>query len=130
MSLATWKAEFYPIPADAVPKDQAIAHSLQKWQGMTAANLAIHGVSVTDSGDLEDDDQFLEISTRTCALCEHYYVYDCHECPLTAVRGEPCHSGDHAPFDAWMDGGDPLPMIALIESAAKREERQRTEEVK
>jgi hypothetical protein len=34
MSLESWKAEFYPIPADEVKKKDALAHSLRKWEGL------------------------------------------------------------------------------------------------
>lgn len=34
MSLDTWKAEFYSIPAEEVAAKDAIQHSLTKWIGL------------------------------------------------------------------------------------------------
>ena len=45
MSIESWKAEFYPTPADEASKDQAIAHSLRKWEGLRKENLDRHELS-------------------------------------------------------------------------------------
>lgn len=43
MSLITWKAKFYPEPANArMSKRDALLHSLRKWEGLTKENLKKH----------------------------------------------------------------------------------------
>lgn len=39
MSLKTWKLEFYPVEASTVSKEDALDHSLRKWEGLTEENL-------------------------------------------------------------------------------------------
>ena len=42
MSLESWKAEFYTIPASKCPEEYAIEHSLRKWTGLLPENLDKH----------------------------------------------------------------------------------------
>ncbi len=47
MSLATWKAEFYPFTAEkcaAEFPEEALDHSIRKWEGLSPENLKKHGV--------------------------------------------------------------------------------------
>ena len=116
MSLETWKAEFYPIEADKTTKEQAIEHSLRKWQGLTPENLKKHGVIHERFAGVIDENDFragkptymypeaVPIDAGTCALCHHYhsepddggYLDDeepddyCGECPLKLTRHATC----------------------------------------
>lgn len=47
MSYQTWAEKFYPVAAELVPEEQALAHSLQKWKGLTEENLDAHGLSLS-----------------------------------------------------------------------------------
>lgn len=99
MSLQSWKEEFYPVDAEDVPKEQAVAHSIRKWQGLLPENLAKHGVEwAGEHSDrlreiAETDDRFI-VGASTCALCCHYDDRDndnadpCVSCPLSRVRGD------------------------------------------
>lgn len=129
MSLATWKEEFYPIAAHKVAAEDALAHSLRKWRGLTPENLARHGVS-HDSGYLFDTDEHLWINDTTCALCYlHLAPFEHHDCsarcPLAILRdGQACDQPrelpDLSPYSTFTEHGDPAPMIALIEAAIAR----------
>lgn len=114
MSLETWKAEFYPTPAEDTAKEDAIAHSLRKWQGLTPENLKKHGVIHEPFAGVIDESDFsagkpiymyseaVPIDSGTCALCHHHYNsgdeeswedddFDeedsCGVCPLKEARG-------------------------------------------
>lgn len=125
MSLATWKAEFYPLEAGECPKDQAVEHSLRKWKGLRAEALVRHDVTA-DCGQLKlrAADGYLSTDCSSCALCAHFLP--CKECPLARSRkGTPCDSrmpGEHmSPFVSWRDEFTPEPMIAALEAAANLE---------
>lgn len=124
MSLATWKAEFYPVEAHKCPKEQAVEHSLRKWRGMRADALARHDVTA-DCGKLKlrAADGHLCIDCSSCALCEHYVFDGCKKCPLARSRGGwACDSrmpSEHlSPFVYWRDEFTPEPMIAALEAVA------------
>ena len=124
MSLATWKAEFYPIPASRVSKKNALAHSLRKWQGLTKAALKRHGLIRDDYGIFGEDRGFY-VDSDTCALC-HFWISDvgCIACPLAIVRsGVRCDSemaGEKlAPWEAFAETGDARPMISWLKRAIK-----------
>lgn len=100
MSLYSWKKEFYPVEATVVPIKDALAHSLKKWEGLLPDNLAKHGLMRDDNGyvicELDETSIRLDISSATCALCQHYLREDdesdfgdneCVTCPLAIARG-------------------------------------------
>lgn len=129
MSYETWRAEFYPIDAERCPKDQAIQHSLRKWEGLRPENLERHGLTLTDLHSVaENGDTKLGIDSESCALCIHYHLYEyereveleddeyCLTCPLAIVRGDfPCdhktQDEEHGPWQEWMRSANPEPMI-------------------
>ncbi len=128
MSLATWKAEFYPVEASEVTEADALSHSLTKWTGLTPANLKRHGVSdkygsVYDPGD----HGCLEIDGDSCALCVHFQSGDpeCARCPLYHVRGVSCDGTVEAekcsPYVSWTTNGAPTPMINLLKKVVALE---------
>lgn len=134
MSLATWKAQYYPVPAQDCPKEQALEHSRRKWIGLRKENLEKHGLCYGQHiGAIyaEGNASKLDIDGHTCALCAVYGPTDedCGGCPLFLARGVRCdesHGNDAAqlsPFHAFVDGdkADPEPMIALIERAIENE---------
>lgn len=105
MSLKTWKAEFYIIPAGKAAKKtklEAIEHSLQKWMGTTPANLKKHRVVYKDHSVVEiipDGRMFYEMPSfeftgGNCSLCEKYVVVswqkptNCSKCPLSERNGQ------------------------------------------
>jgi hypothetical protein len=138
MSLQTWKDEFYPVRAKDCPIEDAIDHSIRKWEGMRQENIDKHGIKLV-SGVLEsvpfDMKEVLYINASTCALC-HYYAkegpYGCAACPITAykksrdesVTGDPCGN-------AYMWGigrrllvphRDPTVMIELLKNTKEHME--------
>lgn len=108
-----WIAEYYPVMAPEVKREDALAHSAKKWEGLRKVNLERYGLSTPP----------VTISSSTCALCFYWQTYEdrelCKGCPLpaelgrncdyTAIVGEPI-----SPFKAWRQYSDPEPMIDLI----------------
>lgn len=134
MSLATWKKEFYPIPASRVKKADALAHSVRKWLGLRKAGLKKHGLQRYREGIAEDDcgKGLLTIHAETCALCRAYFdrTGGCDQCPLYQSRSffscgdvDP-YNEQTSPFDSWVDEGDPNPMIAALRKAQRWEKSQ------
>lgn len=131
MSLKTWKAEFYPKPASRVAKKEALAHSLQKWKGLTKAALKRHGV-VKAGWEIIDGKDSFTISAASCALCVHHLNTSvfaqspdrCGECPLAAVRrGVACDiravGESHGPYQYFINACDARPMIRALQKAVR-----------
>ena len=131
MSLQTWKAEFYPQSAaetlalkidDTERTELALAHSIQKWRGLTPAALARHQLKVVD-GDLfpsNGADETFGIDAESCALCMAFP--GCKDCPLYGSRDNvSCDSTTaeeaHSPFFMFSVDSDPQPMIDALEKA-------------
>lgn len=118
MRRKTWKAEFYPVPADeATASDhEAIAHSLRKWRGMRSAVLKRHSVSKREA--------FAFQTEGSCALCIRHHDYEsdldnpgrCRGCPLYE-SGDGCLDGDNTPYAKAAVDGDPEPLIEALEVA-------------
>lgn len=111
MSKETWLAAYYPVPANKVPVDDALTHSLIKWRGLRPAALAEHGLTVSP----------ITIEGCTCALCVQN-PDSCGACPLAISRdGTSCdRSTRHelvSPFSSWVGLSDPEPMIYALEAA-------------
>jgi len=129
MSLQSWILEFYPRRADCVPAEDAVAHSLVKWEGMREEVLTLHEVIEVDSYLIHTDNQgtdVLEISSKSCALCVHYLSAKgrCSECPITLATGRPCDTTSGrgtAPWTAWTRYSNPEPMISALKAAAEYE---------
>jgi hypothetical protein len=128
MSLETWKAEFYPIPADEVSVDDAVQHSLRKWRGLTKENLEKHALSQKDFFIKENDGDYplLSIDDSTCALCYHFINDKCVACPLFKVLSKRCDDEENCSFKessygAFVEESNPLPMIEALEKAAALE---------
>lgn len=127
MSIKTWKDEFYPVHAREVNGEEAaILHSLRKWEGLRAENLAKHGLVRGRGWSLKDgdDEHAFSVSAVSCSLCAAFLDdeppeggSECWKCPLFRVQGAPCCEGDDNPFDHFFIAGDAEPMIALIRSA-------------
>lgn len=103
MSLESWKAEFYPIPASETTEEQAVDHSLQKWLGLLPENLAKHDCHIEDSSVVEIGHtpclgNHVFIDSSSCSLCHHFCDMSacnsgddespCIECPLYKARGD------------------------------------------
>ncbi len=141
-----WLEKYYPIYAADVAKEDALAHSHQKWLGLRPAVLAEYGMFIVERIHVTDGShRYLRIGADSCALCEYYnhaqeddkgWRAVCQECPLAKVRdGVPCDQASAEDEDSYLeeDGWDcavtlspygefranqnPEPMIALIEKA-------------
>lgn len=113
MSEASWIKEFYPVPADKVPEENAIQHSLVKWYGLRKENISQH--SVIEAPIWPDGE--------SCALCVNYAVEDsrdwhCGKCPLKEYLKRPCFRGKNSVYEAYIERADPEPMIAALEAIA------------
>lgn len=128
MSLASWMAEFYPIPADKVPIEQAVSHSLQKWIGLRQANLENHDCKINRNNSVcevgteyDRHSEVLEIQGSSCSLCHHHRIrLSCKTCPLYQhLGGRQCDNeqlnGTSSAFDSWQYDTNPEPMIKALE---------------
>lgn len=132
MSLKSWMKEFYPKPAALVAKQDAIDHSLRKWEGLTKKSLAKHNVELSDDriGVVGMNGEVFELYGGTCALCAHH-AYPSHRaedrckgCPLFQLRSKPCDVPDsdeksRAPWASFTINKNPNPMIRLLRKAKK-----------
>lgn len=99
MSIESWMAEFYPIPAKLMygSSDEAcILHSLRRYEGLKPENLLKHGLKLKDYVLMEPDtNQSLGMSSFHCALCAKYPTIYCTgekelKCIFIRVTGQPC----------------------------------------
>jgi len=128
MSLESWKAEFYPKPANIVPESGAVSHSLKKWIGLRPENLEKHRVrKVLQS--VADGFRRISIDGDSCALCMHYLLTingssstPCEFCPLGKHLGRACDRGISAPYGIWARTGNPEPMIAALTAILPKEQ--------
>lgn len=146
MSLETWKAEFYPIPAWRSNQETdlkvSIAHSLKKWTGLRPENLARHKVrisgrrswqAVIPAGDPDIQQGELEgrkrpgsllIDASSCSLCLRFF--SCTPCPLYhELGGNLCdEDAPHfkGPYMSWVLDTNPEPMIQALTRTLEREE--------
>jgi hypothetical protein len=133
MSLASWKAEFYPVPASEIKTvREAIEHGLRKWKGLRPGELKAHGLVLSGAvlqspGDVEEPS--VPITSSSCALChlcaDKRGSVHCHPCILTEIRGRACDRAigateSRSPYANFLENGDPEPMIALLEQALER----------
>ena len=120
MSLATWKKEFYPVPASKVSKKNALAHSLKKWEGLLKKNLKKHDVDRCYDF-ISDENSFLDIDCTSCALCLHHdsNFPDCRDCSLYESLGRACSSFYGAEYEAFTRNGNAKPMFFALRRAAK-----------
>lgn len=135
MSLQSWKEEFYPVEAQYASPEEAVAHSLRKWEGLRPENLQKHGLVQNgkhlEEVDSEDEEYF--ISGDSCALCHHYAEDECNCCPLFKARGdvacdsfniEECGSDGEHPFGAGVNRANPNPEPMIMWLKKAQEEQQ------
>ena len=145
MSLETWKAEFYPTPAEVISDPvEAIEHSILKWTGLLDDNLRKHAVRKTWQAvqleDVSNYGKFFRVSSSTCALCSLFlnsgfsdddndeHDDDCLACPLVKAGYNSClcdssNASENA-FEYWALTGDAEPMLEALETALARWKEQ------
>lgn len=99
MSFESWKAEFYPIIAQAAASspESALAHSVQKWVGKLSHNRVKHGVMQSNTSVFAHGEaNVLVYNADSCALCHQYVMreVDCRNCPITRNTGISCNEED------------------------------------
>ena len=126
MSLESWKEEFYPYDATLVEQgDEALNHSILKWEGLKPGNIAKHGLKMNKQWLTESDEKKMSINGGCCSLCQ---AYDCDSCPLAEARGGyPCDEKDYQdygeeddmsdPWGVWQDRHSPYMMIYWLNKA-------------
>jgi hypothetical protein len=135
-TLESWKKRYYPIAAKDCPEEDALEHSIQKWEGLRQGVLQEYGLHRDASGlSLTVADSLgnkLAINDQTCALCYHYTEnneeIDCLRCPLRAEkvrrRQDPDAFADDTlscdrEYSIWAAISNPIPMIELLRAAAE-----------
>jgi len=136
MSILTWKEEFYPVPASKVSSEEAVQHSLRKWEGLRPENLRKHKVSIT-GGKVTDDEavnltESVGIDSTSCALCflhrdDSDYYNPCNACPLMRTHGRPCDKARQSPWSMWVKVKDPEPMISFLREALTQQQENQHE---
>ena len=126
MSLKTWIKEFYPVRAEKVSKQDALDHSIKKWEGLKKKNLLKHQLSSGPDNhayitDRAGGSSFID--SDTCALCHHYlgegYDYPCEKCPIVKVNKRSCNSE----YDYFCGTGNPVPMLRLLIQTQKETQK-------
>ncbi len=126
MSLKTWKTEFYRITARKCPRNQAIRHSLTKWEGLTKENLEKHGLEkIFKKNKIQDPKSgtIFEIDSKSCALCSYFLWDDSADCPILdssnfeSIESSFCNGDCITEYQVWIDEGDPMPMIIALNNA-------------
>lgn len=135
-TLESWTERYYPVAAKDCPEEDALAHSIQKWEGLREEVLqeyGLHrdagGLSITIADSLGNT---LPINDQTCALCHLYWEGDegvnCLRCPLRAEKVRRLQDPDALANDtrdcareyrSWTMAGNPVPMIELLHTAAE-----------
>ena len=93
MSIATWKAEFYPTDNFAdMSAEEAVRHSLQKWKGLKHDQMQKHEVEWSQTGLclVGIEEGRIRIDSDSCALCYLYNDHYCARCPLKQARAVRC----------------------------------------
>lgn len=116
MSLESWKAKFYPVPAEQTTVEKAAEHSLLKWRGLTKDQLHRHKpVKQQDSG------RGIREANGPGAFVVN--AQSCGDCPLAKHLGHPCDEnadgGPGGPYQKWLETGDPRPMIRALSVVAQ-----------
>lgn len=119
MSVGTWQDEFMP---EGMCCDKPVEYSLRKWQGLTAENMAKHGVQRISHHRLEDvrGKDFGEHSFSYCALCDDAED-SCKNCRYVQFHGRACdepmqRAGEEpSPWKIWVLKQDPQPMINALQ---------------
>lgn len=137
MSLESWKAEFYPVPASEVSEEDALDHSIRKWDGLTKENLERHGLSHDEDGDILDNGHVVfRVDSYTCSLCEVFTPQmdddECDACPLYQERNgvaccEHAFGEDDSPYGHYRvsPSHDPLPMLNLLKRVKAKQEAEK-----
>ena len=123
MSMKTWKAEFYPIPASRCAKKRSLQHSLLKWTGLLKKHLKKHGLEQVDRYWITDSNgSEFYLDDKTCALCI-WHIQDCTGCPLVLWGGGDCFD-DGNPYMVFGMDSDARPMIRALKKAIKASEKK------
>jgi len=136
MSLATWKALYYPVPASEVSPQDALAHSIRKWEGLAPEILEQHGITLDGGLKGETGEPRFYINDKSCALCECYIQHDveeesekqCTPCPLYQYLGLSCDRLSSGPFAVWITEHDPKPMLTALLATQERELKRAQEQ--
>lgn len=116
MSIETWKKEFYPVSAKEfvdgeVRPSEIVAHSLRKWEGLSAYSLDKHALNKAGAY-IYDGCQVIDQGGSSCSLCQAFYrEHSCVGCPLYEMLDRNCDSE----YQAWVHTGDTRPMIYVIQ---------------
>lgn len=130
MGAKEWLATYYPTPADKVQHEEALAHSLRKWEGLRPEVLEAHGLYSDGWSVFERGGGLRPVirgGSSSCALCERFYNHrdretPCAACPLAIARGGvPCDERmddeTSAPWGRYTVDKDPEPMIGWLRVA-------------
>lgn len=110
MSLETWKQKYYKVHASIVPKEDALEHSILKWEGLHPSILLEHGIARERHELSCGDEKVFWIAGYSCALCENHLHDDCATCPISLATGWDCMRA----YREFIEDGDTGPMMNAL----------------
>ena len=125
MSLVSWKIEFCPDLFPPVTEEQALRHSLSKWNGLRTESLHKHDLHTTAGVVIDKDGNFYSPTRDNSLLCHLYLKDRCMKCPMAEARYKiPCFVTDvrsevDNPLAIWRQQDNPNPMLAVLLKAWK-----------
>ena len=134
MSIASWKKEFYPVPAcKIVDPEKAFQHSYRQWQGLTKKNLKKHELCF-DNGCLFDrrrNTRYWITCALDCALCKVYFygkTKPCVGCPLHENGFNCTHR--NSPYYRSYNNNTAAPMLRAFRTVIARKAKQQAAQPK
>lgn len=120
MSLKTFRLEFYPVPASEFTRSpyetisleeeiSATEHCIKKWSGLTVETLAKHELKLRGKAYIGAGDDFWNINSKSCALCE-LHSENCDVCAIFQAHGRSCQTE----YSKFFKYGDAKPMLELL----------------
>lgn len=129
MNFEGWKEKYYPKPANETTPEEALDHSLRKWEGALPENAEEFGLSFTrgtmidGKADWSRAADLLTFDSESCSLCRHHVLPKeirgslanrCDTCPITIYKNatgdyyyeedQPCNPEyDNAVYDGYLD---------------------------
>ena len=112
MSCNTWKQQHYKTEASECPVEDAISHTVAKWEGMHDEQLDFHGMKKDHCVLYDCIGGRIRFNNMNCALCHHYIDlrHECPQCPIVRVTKRSCLD----PYTIWLATGNAKPALDVL----------------
>lgn len=121
MSLETWKAAYYPTPAEDTTPEDALEQTTLKWEGLQSKHLKAHGLFKEGHFIREEGtNAILPLNDASCALCQCFRSDECLHCPLSrTLEGRTCFDGARSPYGTFLYNGDSSLMRSALRDSVQ-----------